>query len=212
MHLMRLYMWMLAGILMETSCHDGAASKSIPAKSEELELKIAFYPAFNEKSEISLVSIDSSKYIQILLRNRETAVIRPDTFYWKKIELTSPQYAELDTTLITLCRQKLGVHYKKGWVDGMTFNTMLRMNSDTNTIGFFSPNRNDDSIGYFFAESLFTSLKRVFQEPIINEYFDDIEIYIDESKHHRADPKRKIDQMRMEKYHWVIRNPKQTSE
>lgn len=90
----------------------------------------------------------------------------------------------------------------------MTFNSMLVANDDTNTIAFFSPNRKDDSIGYFFAESLFSSLKRTFQDPIIYEYFDDVEVYIDDSTFHRADPKRKIDQMRMEKYHWTIPSPK----
>ena len=202
------FILLLPVFILAAGCHQGNASKSKPGKPDGLELKIAFHPAFNERSEISLASTDSTKHIQILLRNRQTAVIPPDTFYWKKVELTTRQYSELDTTMIKLCRQKLGIHYKKGWVDGMIFNSMLITNSDTNTIGFFSPDRKDDSVGYFFAESLLTSLKRAFQDPIINEYFDDIEVYIDESKFHRANPKRKIDQMRMERYHWTILSPK----
>lgn len=83
---------MLAGTLLTVSCNNGASSTSISGRSDELQLKIAFHPAFNERSEISLVSKDSTKNIEILLTNRETAVIRPDTFYWKQVELTSQQY------------------------------------------------------------------------------------------------------------------------
>lgn len=205
---LRKFILLLAGLILATGCHQGNAPKSKSGKPDGLQLKIAFRPAFNERSEISLVSTDSTKHIQILLRNQETAVIRPDTFYWKKVELPTQQYSELDTTMIQLCRQKLGIHYKKGWVDGMTFNSILITNSDTNTIGFFSPDRKNDSIGYFFSESLFTSLKKAFQDSVVDEYFDDIEVYIDESKLHRADPKRKIDQMRMEKDHWTIQDSK----
>ena len=208
MRLTRKYIGLLVGFLVTGSCHDGNAPKSKSEKPDVLQLKIAFHPAFNERSEISLVSSDSTKHIQILLRNQETATIRPDTFYWKKVELTSAQYIVLDTALIKLCRQKLGIHYKKGWVDGMTFSSMLIANGDTNTIGFFSPDRKSDSIGYFFAESLFTNLMKAFQDSVVDEYFDDIEVYVDDSKLHRLDPKRKIDQMRMEKYHWTIQKPK----
>jgi hypothetical protein len=91
----------------------------------------------------------------------------------------------------------------------MTINTRLTYNSDTNHIGFRSPDRKSDSIGYAFSESIIRSLEKAFQDSIVNEYFEDIEPYIDESKTHPADPNRKIDQLRMKRYHWTIRKPNQ---
>jgi hypothetical protein len=211
MRLTRTYIWILVGFLLTASCQERNVPKSKSTKADGLQLKIAFRPAFNEKSEIDLVSSDSSKQIQILLRNISSATLRQDTFYWKKIDLTDQQYAELDTTLIKSCRQRLGIHNKLGWVDGMTINSLLINKNDINTIGFFSPDRKNDSNGYFFVESLLGTLGKTFQDSVITEYFDDIEVYIDDSKSHRANPQRKIDRMRMEKYHWTIRNPQQAS-
>jgi hypothetical protein len=206
---MRKFTLIFGGFILTAGCHQGNAHKSKQVSSDELRLKITFRPAFEEKSEIDLVSSDSTKHIQIVLRNHVTAAIRPDTFYWKKIDLSDQQYSALDTTLIKLCRQNLAVRDSLKWVDGMTFSSILTSTNGTNTIEFFCQDRKNDSIGYSFAESLMGTLRNTFQDSVITEYFDDIEVYIDESKFHRADPRRKIDRMRMEKYHWTIQNSSQ---
>lgn len=83
----------------------------------------------------------------------------------------------------------------------MAISAILINKQDTNTIYFHSPQKTD-SIGYHFTKSLIDILSNTFRDTLISQYFYDIETYIDDSKFHTADPKRKIDQLRMKKYNW----------
>src|SRR6185437_6223831 len=100
-------------------------------KSDSLLLDISFEPAFNEHSETIFLSSDSTKSIQILIRNDVRADTSQDTFYFRRIYLSNKQYIHLDSTLIRLCQQKLGAKYWTGCCDGMTINTRFIYKSDT---------------------------------------------------------------------------------
>ena len=89
----------------------------------------------------------------------------------------------------------------------MGISSVLIHNKDTIAISFHGPSKDSDSIGYNFSKSVFEILKSSFNDTLVSQYIDDIEAYIDESKWRRADPKRKIDQVRMKKYNWTIRKP-----
>jgi hypothetical protein len=176
-----------------------------PSKYGSLMLKISFKPAFTEPSETILTRSDSEKSIQILLRDQLSADAKQDSFWFRKIYLSDQQFTDLDSTLISPCKQKISDKNTLKGVDGMNISTLLTIGGDTNFIHLWSPLRNEDSIGYQFTETLLTVLKRTFQDTLANEYFTELEEYIDASKWHSADPKRKIDQIRMKKYGWRIR-------
>jgi hypothetical protein len=176
-----------------------------PAKNDSLVLKISFHPAFAEWSEAILKRSAAEKSIQILLRDQLRADRNQDTFWFKKVYLSDRKFSTLVSALIVSCRQKISRKSTLKGVDGMTINTQLTFGGDTNFTHFWSPQRNEDSVGYRFTDSLLTTLKRNFQNTIASEYFGDLEEYIDASKRHAADSKRKIDRLRMEKYGWKIR-------
>lgn len=205
----RTYLFAFLSILTAIACHRRNASGLIQNADEgdTLRLKISFHPAFDECCETDLVRYDTTKTIQILLRDFFGADQKQDTFYFKKIGLNNDQYLLLDSTLIRLCRRKLGVKTWTGCCDGMSVNSLFVFKNDTNSLRYRSSNRKTDSIGYDFVESVFTSLKYTFRDSIVTRYFQFIGCYIDDSKICPADSAWEFDRMRMKKYHWGIRKP-----
>jgi len=189
------------------SCNQKGGEKSNISKKDSLVLEVRFHPAFEENAEATLLKTDSARIFKILIRNNFRADKSEDTFWFKMIYLTSQEYLQIDSTLIKLCRQNIA---RKNYVtmDGIGISTLLVDKTDTNGIYFHSPHKNSDSIGYDFSKSLFEIFKNTFQDTLITDYFDDLETYIDESKPQKTDPRRKIDQLRMEKYHWSFQRSK----
>ena len=187
------------------SCnHKNNATTEID-KNDSLMLKVFFHPSFHENSEVLLLKSDSINIIQLLIKNNFRVDKQEDTFWFKKIYLTTQQYLKLDSTLIKICKQKQEIKNNTA-LDGMRISSLLTYKRDTNIISFLALSKKEDSIHYNFTKSLFEILKNTFQDSLITDYFNDIEEYIDESKFRRADPKKKIDQLRMKKYHWTIRS------
>lgn len=170
-------------------------------------LEIRFHPAFEENAEVTLLKTDSAQIFKILIKNNFRVDKSEDTFWFKKIHLTNQEYLKLDSTLIKICKQKVA---RKNYVvfDGIGISSFLIYKRDTNSIYFHSPDRQSDSAGYNFSKSLFEICKSTFQDTLINDYFDDLETYIDKSKLHKTSPKSKVDQLRIEKYHWSIQRSK----
>lgn len=201
----KLYYLAFAFISLIISCKESGFPENNNAK--EVLLRIQIKPAFQEHSEIILYKKDTLQYIQIVLNNYLNIEIPRDTFWFKKIMLTDKEYAHFDTTLIRLCNQKIAPNSDSSvWTDGMTFNSMLLINKDTNYISFGNQPFPKGSAGYNFEYTLFTLLGSTFKDSLTTEYFTEMEGYLDESKYQRADPKRKIDRLRMNKYNWRIRN------
>lgn len=183
------------------SCKENGSGR--PPKNDSLVLRISIHPAFAEWSE-TLLKRSSENSVQILLRDQLSADRNQDTFWFRKIYLSDRKFSELDAGLIVSCQQKISTKSTPKGVDGMTINTLLTIGGDSNFIHFWSPEKNGDTIGYRFTETLLTVLKRTFQDTVANEYFNEPEEYVDDSKHHPANPKRKNDRLRMEKYGWKI--------
>jgi hypothetical protein len=198
------YLLSIVPLLIVVSCKQNNTIKPKIFKNDSLVLKINFHPAFEENSETILWNLDSTHGIKILIKNNFRVDEKEDTFWFKNVSLTNQQYSELDSTLIKMCRRKVARKEYIG-LDGMGISTLLTSKTDTNAIYFWSPSKKSDSVGYIFTESLFRILRNAFQDTLVNQYFNDLEEYIDESKFHKADPKREIDQLRMKKYHWTIR-------
>lgn len=201
----KLYYLAFALISFIISCKENGFPENNSAK--EVLLRIQIKPSFQEHSEITLYKKDTIQYIQIVLNNYLNSEIPRDTFWFKKIMLSDKEYANLDTTLIRLCNQKIAPNTDTSiWTDGMTFNSMLKINQDTNFISFGNQPFPTGSAGYNFEYSLFTFLGSTFKDSLTTEYFTEMEGYLDESKYQKANPNRKIDRLRMKKYNWRILN------
>ena len=186
------------------SCNQITQERHKETRGDSLTLKISLKPAFYEHSETMLFKSDSLKFIQILLRNYIGADRTQDTFWFRKVYLDNKQFDALESSLIKTCSQKLSQKDRQKGVDGMTISSKLINRGDTNFISFWNPTYNEDSIGYFFSDSIFKIVPSIFKDSLITEYFNELEEYIDNSKSHHADAKRKIDQLRMKKYNWKI--------
>lgn len=201
-------LWLLGLVCVAGSSCSREKDKERRANgNDSLILKIRFTPAFEEHSEILLSKADSVKFIQILIKNNSSVDPTEDTFWYKRIYLSNQQYLKLDSTLVKECSQKPIYRKKDRVVDGMGISSFLISNADTTSINYHSPHREEDSAGYAFSKSLIDILRNTFPDTLITEYFNDIDVYLDDSKWHRADPKGRIDQLRMKKYHWTIRKP-----
>ncbi len=187
-------------------CYLNSSDKNSTGSKDSLTLKIEFSPAFDERSEVLLLKTDSIKFIQLLIKNNFRADKNEDTFWFKRINLTTSGFLQLDTTLVNLSRQKFDQKEYHD-LDGMGINSLLINNGDTNNIYFHSPSKTTDSIGYNYTNLMVGILKKTFQDTLVNQYFNDLEEYIDESKSHKADTSRILDQLRMKKYSWTIKSP-----
>jgi hypothetical protein len=194
----------ILSILLIASCAQDDSRKPKVAETDSLVLKVYFNPAFEENSETTLWSYDSTQGIKILIKNNVRVDEKEDTFWFKSISLTKQQYLQLDSTLIKMCRRKTNPKTYTVF-DGMGIETLLTNKADTNSIYFWSPSKKTDSIGYVFTKSLFKIIGNTFHDTLINEYFNDLEGYIEESKLLKAERIRKIDHLRIKKYNWTIR-------
>ena len=164
-------------------------------------LEVRFNPAFEENAEVTLLKTDSARTFTILIRNNIRVDKGEDTFWYKRIDLTGQEYLQLNSTLVNLCKQKVA---RKNHVamDGLGISSLLVDKTDTNAIYFHSPHKNTDIIGYNFSKSLVRIFRNTYKDTLSTDYFDDLETYIGESKMRKTNSTRKIDQLRMEKYHW----------
>jgi len=183
-----------------TSCREVPESTN---QSRFLQFKASLHPAFNELAEIVLSQHDSLYKITVLLKEISRGDSEPDTFYYTSQTISRKVFHSFDSAVI----QKTFIDQPKQWegcCDGMPVYYSTANTSDTSNLYFRNPDKRSDTIGYRITKSLIDLLKMDFNDSIVNEYLDDIESYMDESKFHRVDPKRGIDQLRMKKYGWSI--------
>jgi len=184
--------------LIHFSCNRSSKEK------DQLTFRIDIQPAFNEYAEILLIKNDSLNSVSMYLENLKRPDIPNDTFWYKKIDLTNGQYRLLDSVLIKKCHERTDTSAFKV-VDGISIYSLLIDKGDTSRMSFQSPDNKRDSFAFAFTNSIFTTLPKIFKDSVSTEYFAEMEEYIDESKFHKASTSRKIDRMRMAKYHWTIR-------
>jgi hypothetical protein len=148
--------------------------------NEGIVFKIELYPSFHETAQIFVSKSDKISQIRFLLKSRQTAIKRPDTFYFKRILLTESQFERLDSTVIEKIKIKQP-HQWTGCCDGMPVEFNLIQGHDTSRLYFRSPG-GSDTIGYKITEAAVDNLREIFNDSIINDYLDDIDSYMDNSK------------------------------
>jgi len=195
------------GLLLLSACQQSPKSNN---RNDKITFKVSLNPSFDERADITLLKTGNEQNLSCLISSR---VVRRDikvgektldTFYNKAILLSNNQYTIFDSLVIQKTKIKQP-HQWTGCCDGMPVTFMLIKNTDTSFLYFRSPSVNEpDSSGYRITKSAIDQFKMLFNDSMITDYLYDVEGYMDDSKFHRADPKRKIDQLRMKKYNLRI--------
>ncbi len=180
----------------------GCVERGSEDKISPAILTINFTPSFHESSETKLIIEDQTKTIQILINNSPASDKPLDTFCFRKVSLTNKLYEQLDGKLIHLCKRKYSTEREYGF-DGINISSTFIDNGDTNRIFFWSP-REENKEGYKFSKAVISVLKETFQDSIINQYFDDVSLYLGDPGNQTNKPPRAIDGLRKKKYNWEV--------
>jgi hypothetical protein len=205
--IMQKILYLLFSLIALSACRQNQEGN---IKKEKLTFKIFLNPSFDESAEITLLKNGEDQNISFLICTRIVGKdIIPaegnlDTFYHKSISISNNQYRIFDSLVIQKTKIKQP-HQWSGCCDGMPVSYMSIKDLDTTILYFRSPNIVEpDSSGYRITKDAIEQLSLLYEDTVIREYLLDIESYMDDSKFHRADPKRIIDQMRMKKYNLRI--------
>jgi hypothetical protein len=165
--------------LLVTSCREIQQRTDI--EKDILFFKALIYPAFIEGAEVTLSTVDNDRKIDFLLKEISRDDRVSDTFYYKTITLSKNQFDSLNSTLIqkTFIRDS---DKPKGIRDGIHVDFMMIHNSDTSYLALDNPSIGIVSSGYQITKNAFDNFRRIFNDTIINDYLDDAESYIDNSK------------------------------
>lgn len=181
-----------------------ASIKLNDVKNDSLIFITTFQPSFTEYCTIKLIKIDTIQTLEILIKNNYRIDKTKDTFYYKKIKISKDQFDKINNSLIQKTKIKYEERQNVG-VDGMSILFQSINNSDTILIGFWSPDKNNEILGYTLTKAAIENFKACFNDLIIADYLDDVETYIDESKVQTLfKKKRVIDKLRATKYHKFI--------
>ncbi|OQP45300.1 hypothetical protein [Niastella populi] len=117
-------------LLILSACKQRHASGN---KSDSLTFKILLHPSFDEKAQIILTKDDTQQAIQFLLLNRQFSNKPPDTFYFKRILLSSTQFDTFDSLVIEKTRTKQPRQWT-GCCDGMPVQYLLIHGTDSSSL------------------------------------------------------------------------------
>lgn len=168
-------LYTILSILFQISC---VLTSNPTSKKKPIQLKITFTPAFDEGSDVVLLNSDSLKTLQILIRDNFRFDEREDTFYFKKISLSESQLNLLDSCLLRVIRTQGSYEHCCG-IDGLRINYAFVDASDTIHVSLFSPRMKIDSLGNRLFSTSIQSLGSVFNDSLINEYFEYLRSYAD---------------------------------
>lgn len=176
----------------------GQKHKQRDLDKDDLFFQALVSPAFDEHAEVIILKIDSTQKIQFLLRDAYGNDKPSDTFYFKIIALSKNQLDSLNSVLIqkTFIRDS---DKPKGMRDGIYLDFTMIHSTDTSHLALDNPFIG--SSGYQITKNAFENFRRIFNDTIINNYLDDVESYIDNSKTGiRMTDNRPIDRLRKIKY------------
>ena len=182
----------------KNSNHDRFANEN---EQDTVSFNVFIEPSFSEVSEIDLLSTGSSDQIKILIKNNVRVDEKQDTFYYRVVALGKKDFKRLDSALLQKAKQNIPLKQHISF-DGMSISFILKSIGEIYHFGYFSPNRKSDEGGYLFTKSVFDNLKSVFKDSIVNDYLDEVETYIDESKLKRLtkETQKSIYKLRRQKY------------
>jgi hypothetical protein len=139
----------------------------------------SFYPAFMENSRIIYSAENKNPYLSILIKCFPEKC-NPDTFYFTKKLLKPNDILLLDSILIKV--KSLPIVDSNGVAfDGMPVTFNLVKNEDSTNRIFLTPGRNNNPLGYLFTSKAISTFKTIFNDPLVSDYFDRINDYIDDS-------------------------------
>jgi hypothetical protein len=75
-------------------------------------------------------------------------------------------------------------HQWTGCCDGMPVQYLLIHGAETSALYFRSPDVNSDSSGYQLTKAAIDQLGVLYKDSVLADYLNDVEYYMDESKHH----------------------------
>ena len=178
----------------------GGKKSNTDQQDDTLIFRTSLSPAFDEKASITLTQNKSKSEMRVLLLQRAFSDKPVDTFYFKKFELTKAQFENFDRLVIKQSRVKQPKQWT-GCCDGMPVEYQIIRGTDTNKLYFRSPDINNDSLGYKVTKSLIDQLIKIYSDSVLTDYFNDVESYMDESKHHiKRDQNRPINRLRQIEY------------
>lgn len=158
-------------------------------------------PAFDEGADIMLSKFNTIKTIKFTLTEAHGDDKPVGVFYDKTMTLSNEEFNKLD---LGLFKEMINSYSIKRIVrDGVGFQYTLVNNRDTSVLSFSSPSSATDTAAFKLIENSFSNFRSIFKDSIINEYLDDIEIYIDYSKRNVIpQSNRAISRLRKLKYHY----------
>lgn len=138
--------------------------------------------------------------LHFLLIDRELPGKPADTFYSKSIVLSREQFNSFDSLVIQKTKIKQP-HQWAGCCDGMPVEYYLVQGADTSKLYFRSPDIKSGSAGYELTKAAVDNLRIFYMDSIITDYLNDVESYMDESKHHtKWNENRPINRLRKIEY------------
>jgi len=150
-------------------------------KKDNLTFKSYLYPSFIKTAEITVTKNDGKNKIQFVIMNHEIINRPADTFYQKNFLLSLNQFEKLDSEVIEKIKIKQP-HQWEGCCDGMPVRYLLINGNDTASLHFRSPDIRSDSSGYNITKSMIDNFRLIITDTVINDYLEDIESYMDNSK------------------------------
>ncbi len=100
-----------------------------------------------------------------------------DTFYSRTILLSEAQFSKFDSAVIqkTKIRQ---TPQRQGCCDGINFQFVSILNSDTSVLHFGNLNIESDTIGCKIIVHTLDNFALFYQDSVIADYFNDVKSYI----------------------------------
>jgi hypothetical protein len=163
----------IAIVLIISACSD--------RKKDNLSFTVLLNPSFHERATIELSKTDGKQQIQLLIKDRPRGGEKQDTFYYKTILLSKGEFDKFNANIIQKTKIKQPPQWE-GCCDGMPVNFLLIQNNDTSRLYFRSPDIKRDTLEYRITKTTVDNLRSLTRDSIINDYLDDIEWYMDESK------------------------------
>jgi len=151
-------------------------------KTNTLIFKVLINPSFQEIAEVTLHKADDKQEMRFFLKQFFIPNKSQDTFYFKTVALSVDQFDKFNSEVIQKIKNVKSSYQKVVINDGMPVRFTLIQNNDTSQLYFRNPDSRFDTSGYKITKTAVDNLRLIFKDTIINDYLDDIEANMDNTK------------------------------